>query len=533
MRWNRTARGFFFTDSFNQGCATMKRNTVKTNSYFRYFVQFAITLILAGCETWIENPENGTAPDGEGKSFSNGVLGGASWCSDCYPGSENFGDLSFNEFVDTAVDNLSTFGVDVDNGSYTFGRKKINEGHFPPPESVRVEEYINYFRQDYVAPANAPFSVSVDGAPSPFRGDSLHIVRIGIQGRELSSDERKPWNLTFLVDISGSMTTRLELVKQSLYILVDNMQAGDQISVCTYAGAVRTVLMPTTLADNDREGIKGILSDLKAGGSTAMGAGLQNAYNVNMSGFLEDGVNRVIVCSDGDANVGATSFEDILELIITYVEQGITLSTLGFGQGNYNDYLMEQLADKGNGNYYYIGSLNEARRLFTEELTGVMEVIAKDVKVQVEFNTNEVLRYRLIGYENRAIADEDFEDETTDAGEIGAGHRVTALYELELWGNGGDNLFIVHLRYKLPDGVTDIPVDIPVTRSGLASTFSAASSRFRFTVGVAEFAEILRGSPYVDTSLEEVESLVSQSLWGSDDRDVEFLELIRKVQAID
>ncbi|MCH7575712.1 MAG: von Willebrand factor type A domain-containing protein [Candidatus Marinimicrobia bacterium] len=517
----------------------MKRKILKTNSYFRYLVPFAITLLLAGCEMWNENLlVNVNNPDGNkfgGNELStaDGSRSAASGCNDCYPGSEKFGELTYNPFVYTAEDNLSTFGADVDNGSYTFGRKKINEGHIPPKESVRVEEYINYFRQDYAPPIDEPFSVSVDGAPSPFRGSSLHIVRIGIQGRELSSDERKPWNLTFLIDISGSMTSRLELVKQSLYILVDNMQEGDQISVCTYAGAVRTVLTPTTLTGNDREGIKGLLSDLKAGGSTAMGAGLQNAYTVNMSGFLEDGVNRIIVCSDGDANVGAVSHDEILELIASYVEQGITLSTLGFGQGNYNDYLMEQLADRGNGNYYYIDSIAEAERLFTEELTAVMEVIAKDVKIQVEFNPDEVIRYRLIGYENRAIADEDFEDETTDAGEIGAGHRVTALYELELWGTGTGNLFVVHLRYKLPDGVTDIPVDIPVTRSSLSDTFSGASSRFQFTVGVAEFAQILRENPYVDTSLEEVESLVSQALWGGDDRDVEFLELIRKVQAID
>ena len=209
------------------------------------------------------------------------------------------------------------------------------------------------------------------------------------------------------------------------------------------------------------------------------------------------------------------------------------MSTLGFGQGNYNDYLMEQLADRGNGNYYYIDSINEAERLFTEELTGVMEVIAKDVKVQVEFNPSAVIRYRLIGYENRDIADEDFEDETTDAGEIGAGHRVTALYELELWGTGFGNLLVVHLRYKLPDGSTDIPVDVPITGDSLTGTFSGASARFQFTVGVAEYAEIMRGSPYVNTSLEDVERLVSQTLWGGDDRDVELLELIRKVQAID
>jgi Ca-activated chloride channel family protein len=496
-----------------------------------------LALILAGCDRWVYDPLDNSEPTGpeeRNKQFYSGAMeDGAGGCSDCYPGTEKFGELTYNGFVYTEEDNLSTFGIDVDNGSYTFGRKKIDEGHLPPMESVRVEEYINYFRQDYEPPLDEPFSVIVDGARSPFRGDSLHILRIGIQGREVSRDDRKPWNLTFLVDISGSMTRRLDLVKESLYILVDQMQEGDQISVCTYAGGVSTVLMPTTLSENDQDGIKGILADLKAGGSTAMASGIQNAYNVNLSGFNAEGVNRVVVCSDGDANVGPTSHEDILELITSYVEEGVTLSALGFGQGNYNDYLMEQLADQGNGNYYYIDSLAEAERLFTEELTGVMEVIAKDVKIQVEFNCDAVVRYRLIGYENRDIADEDFEDEETDAGEIGAGHRVTALYEVELNGTGAWDLLTVHLRYKLPDGDNDIPLDVYITQEVLADAFPEAGERFQFTVGVAEFAEILRGSPYVTSSLEDVEQIVSQALWGGDDRDVEFLELIRKTQTID
>ncbi|MFC1483494.1 von Willebrand factor type A domain-containing protein [Candidatus Neomarinimicrobiota bacterium] len=514
----------------------MKRKSGASSTSAPFLFAATLALILAGCDRWIYDPLDNSGPTGpeeRGKQFYSGDMDGAGGCSDCYPGTEKFGELTYNGFVYTEEDNLSTFGIDVDNGSYTFGRKKINEGYLPPMESVRVEEYINYFRQDFEPPLEEPFSVIVDGAPSPFRGDSLHILRIGIQGREVSMDERKPWNLTFLVDISGSMTSRLDLVKESLYILVDQMQEGDQISVCTYAGGVSTVLMPTTLPENDQDGIKGILSDLKAGGSTAMASGIQNAYNVNLSGFIAEGVNRVIVCSDGDANVGPTSHEEILELITSYVEEGVTLSALGFGQGNYNDYMMEQLADQGNGNYYYIDSLAEAERLFTEELTGVMEVIAKDVKIQVEFNSDAVIRYRLIGYENRDIADEDFEDEETDAGEIGAGHRVTALYEVELNGTGAWDLLTVHLRYKLPDGDSDIPLDVNVTQEVLADTFWEAGERFQFTVGVAEFAEILRGSPYVTSSLEDVEQIVSQALWDGDDRDVEFLGLIRKTQTID
>ena len=513
----------------------MKRHSRPSLGVFRYLGFHALALCLAGCDTdnlLVISDDQGNKASAEAGVLAEGDYRGGQ-CSDCYPGSEQFGELTYNGFIYAAEDNLSTFGIDVDKGSYTFGRKKINEGQLPPPASVRVEEYINYFRQDYQPPPQAPFSVSVDGAPSPFRSDSLHLLRIGLQGREPAEGESQPWNLTFLVDISGSMTSRMDLVKGSLFILVDNMRDGDQISICTYAGGVRTVLTPTPLAEIGKESIKGIISELQSGGSTAMASGLQNAYNVNMSGFLHEGVNRIIVCSDGDANVGAVRHEEILELIASYVAEGITLSTLGFGQGNYNDLLMEQLADKGNGNYYYIDSLAESERLFTEELIAMMEVIAKDVKIQVEFDPYKVIRYRLIGYENRAIADEDFEDEETDAGEIGAGHRVTALYELELSNNPMGHLLTVHLRYKLPRGTADIALDVPVARSDLAETFYAASRRFQFTAAVAEYAELLRGSPYVTTTLADVESLAAQTLWGDDDRDVEFLELVRKAQTIE
>ncbi len=506
-------------------------------------VQFFILLIMWGIIALLTSCENSILDSGQtsreslpgDKNAMNDYMagaGGAELGDDYYPGTERHGDLNYNGFVDTDEDNLSTFGVDVDAGSYTFGRKKINEGIIPAPASVRVEEYINYFHQDYPAPLDEPFSVVVEGAPSPFRADSLHLIRIGLKGREAGAEDMA-WNLTFLIDISGSMRTRLDLVKESLYILVDNMRLGDQVSICTYAGGVGTVLNPTGLQQNDATAIKAIIAELEAGGSTAMASGLQNAYDVNSSGYLDGGVNRIIVCSDGDANVGATSHEGILELIENYVDQGITLSTLGFGSGNYNDNLMEQLADQGNGNYYYIDSIIEAERLFTEDLLSVMEVIAKDVKIQVEFNTASVLRYRLIGYENRDIADEEFENDSTDAGEIGAGHRVTALYEIELVEGGSENLGTVHLRYKLPDGETDIPIDVPLSIAEFADSFSQASDRFRFTAGVAEYAEILRDSPHVATNLNVVEALIASSLIGSDERDTELLDLIRRLQTIE
>ncbi len=501
---------------------------------------YSIALSLLNCSNG--NEELGSDPSSTSGSDQNyyqpigsdlNYYQGAENISDFYPGTEEFGDLTYNGFVTTEDDNLSTFAIDVDNGSYTFGRKRINSGSLPPKESVRVEEYINYFKQDYTAPTDNPFSVSLEGAPSLFRGENLNILRVGIQGKEVSNSQRRPWNLTFLIDISGSMQSRLDLVKDSLYIIVDNMHIDDKISICTYAGSVGTVLYPTSLEDIDKDGIKGIISDLTSGGGTAMSSGIQNAYNINMSGLIDDGINRIVVCSDGDANIGIVSHEEILDLISSYIERGITLSTIGFGQGNYKDYMMEQLADNGNGNYYYIDTINEAERLFAEELTSVMEVIAKDVKVQVEFNTNEVKKYRLIGYENRDISDDDFNDASTDAGELGAGHRVTALYELELKSNSSGNLGTVHLRYKLPQGDEDIPMDVEIKHEYIKDNFYSASNRFQFTVGAAEFAEILRESPHIDTSLAEVEELVESAIHNNGDEwDFELLGLIRKAIAI-
>jgi Ca-activated chloride channel family protein len=449
-----------------------------------------------------------------------------------YPGTEKFAETSFNPFVVTVEDSLSTFGVDVDAASYTFGRKKINEGVLPPPASVRIEEYINYFQQDYAYPTSEPFSISCDGAPSPFRGDSLYLLRIGLRGRQLSSPERKPWNMTFLIDISGSMESRLPLVKSSLHLLVDSMQSRDKISLCTYSSTAGTLLQPTTLGEKDKNALKGIIDGLSSSGSTAMGAGLQNAYQVNMSSTIDGGVNRIVVCSDGDANVGSTTFEEILELIGSSVDKGVTLSMLGFGEGNFNDLMMEQLADKGNGNYYYIDSELEAARLFGGSLTGMMEVIAKDVKVQVEFNPQTVQRYRLIGYENRTIADQNFTNSNTDAGEIGAGHTVTALYEIQWTRTRPENIGIVHVRYKTPDGIEDIPLDEPILPNKMFNSFSESSKRFQFTAAISEFAEILRHSPYTISSLHDVQLAASLACPAEDGRDTEVLELIRKAETM-
>jgi len=442
-----------------------------------------------------------------------------------FPGEEQFVDYGINDFVDTETDPLSTFSVDVDTGSYTWGRNRILYNSLPEPEQVRVEEYINYFRMDYPKPTDTPFAAIMNVVPSPFR-DQYYILRVGIQGKDVPVTDRLPWNLTFLVDVSGSMASRIELVKESLKVLVEAMEQGDQISLCTYAGAVRTVLSPTGVAQKNN--IINAIDKLYTGGGTAMADGITNAYNVNMSGYMTGAVNRVLVCSDGDANIGSTSFEDILEQIQNEVSQGITLSTIGFGIGNYNDVMMEQLADNGNGNYFYIDSISEAERIFVEELTGTLQVIAKDVKIQMEFNPDTVLKYRLIGYENREIDDNDFDDDTVDAGEIGANHRVTALYELELTEQSSGKLATCFIRYKEPQETTSQELSFDMLDTEITATFEEASQKFRFIVGVSEFAEILRESPYTQSTFTDVLNLLATSLADpADDREQELYDLVQ------
>ena len=443
-------------------------------------------------------------------------------------GSETFEDYGVNRFTDTSQDPYSTFSIDVDTGSYTLSRRKINGGGLPPKNAVRVEEFVNYFDQDYSQPKGEEmFFVSMDGAPSPFNKDT-YLLRVGLQGKEIKTEDRLPANLVFLIDVSGSMSSadKLGLVQKSLSILVENLGQMDSIAICTYAGRVAEILPPTGV--EDKEVILNALNSISSGGSTGMASGIELAYDLASRNFRQGGINRVIVCSDGDANVGTTSHEKILEMISTQTEQGITLSTLGFGTGNYNDVMMEQLADNGNGNYFYIDSQKEADRIFTQELTGTLQVIAKDVKIQVEFDPDRVKEYRLIGYENRDIADKEFRDDTKDAGEVGAGHSVTALYEIVLNNQSTSDLGLVQLRYKLPDHDTATEFQFPFKDEYLYSTFSEANDRFRFIVSVAEFAEILRGSEYAKGSLEDVLQISQSAYDPKDANDTELVGLIEK-----
>ncbi|HEY5946938.1 MAG TPA: von Willebrand factor type A domain-containing protein [Kofleriaceae bacterium] len=408
-------------------------------------------------------------------------------------GGEAYKDYGKNPWIEAAKDHLSTFAADVDTASYTIARRKLEEGTLPPAAAVRVEEFVNYFRYSFAAPPrNTPFAVVMEAAPSPLQA-GRHIVRVGVATKAISTLERKPANLVFLVDVSGSMSSpdKLGLAKQSLRILTNNLTENDTVSLVTYAGSTRVVLQPTS----DRAKIQAAIEELESAGSTGMASGIDLAYQQATKGLQPGHIARVIVLSDGDANVGPHTHEDLLKIISGRAKEGVTLSTIGFGMGNYKDELMEQLADKGNGNNFYIDSLDQAKRVFQEQLTSNLEVVAKDVKLQVDFDPAMVARYRLVGYENRDIKDEDFREDKVDAGEVGAGHQVTALYEIELTAKGKQAnapLGSIRIRHKQPDGAKATEAAFPMV-GGPAASFANSSTDFRFAFAVAAFADYLRG----------------------------------------
>ncbi|HYO56098.1 vWA domain-containing protein [Archangium sp.] len=444
---------------------------------------------------------------------------------------EEYRDHGVNPFVTTAEDRLSTFSIDVDTASYTLARRKILEGTLPPREAVRVEEFLNYFRYSYPEPEGAPLAVHLDAAPSPFT-PGRHLLRVGVQGKRLSVSERKPAHLTFLVDVSGSMQSpdKLPLAKRSLRMLVDNLRDGDTVALVTYAGGVKLALPPTGL--EKKALIHAAIEDLTAGGSTAMASGIQLAYQQAMKKLDGDSLSRVIILSDGDANVGPASHDEILELIRGYVKEGITVTTVGFGMGNYKDTLMERFADQGNGNHYYVDSLLAARRIFQEQLGGTLEVIAQDVKLQVEFDPAQVARYRLVGYENRDIADRDFRDDRVDAGEIGSGHTVTALYELELKPRAGEGLATVRVRAKRPRGETASERAYRFPAGALASSFTEASVDLRFATAVMGATEILRRSPHAERwSFDQVLKIARDATPPGNAEREEFVSLLERARS--
>jgi len=415
---------------------------------------------------------------------------------------EHYTNYGVNSLTLVADDALSTFAVDVDTASYSICRAKLNGGVLPPQSAVRVEEFVNSFDYGYTAPgssSDAPFAVYMEAAPHPW-DPGKHLMRVGLQGKEFVG-ERQPLRLTFLVDVSGSMSSvkKLDLAKRSLHFLVNNLGEEDSVALVTYAGTETVVLPATSLLHDER--IHDAIDQLRSGGGTSMGSGMELAYAEASSHYLPGAENRVIVISDGDANIGRNlTWDTILEGIQQHAEEGITMTTVGVGMGNYQDTMMEQLSNNGDGNYFYIDSFEEAKKVFGEDLSGTIQTIAKDVKIQVEWNAEAVSAYRLVGYENRDIADDDFRDDSVDAGEVGSGHSVTALYELVLRDDvRSQELATVRVRAKKPG--PDSPAREWLTTfdgAELHSELADASSSFELTVAVAFFAELLRGSQYVN-----------------------------------
>lgn len=446
---------------------------------------------------------------------------------------------------------VSTFSVDVDSAAYANIRRYLNGGNLPPVDAVRVEEMINYFRYQYQAPTSRqrPFLANMEMARTPWNPHS-YLVRLGLKGYEVPISEMPPANLVFLVDVSGSMfaPNRLPLAQSALRLLLQQLRAQDRVSLVTYAGSTRIELEPTP--GNKKEKILAAIERLSAGGSTNGGAGIQLAYQMARLGFISGGINRVLIATDGDFNVGVTAHSDLIDMVKRERATGVSLTTLGFGMGNYNDKTLEQLADVGNGNHAYIDNLSEARKVLVAQMSGTLHTIAKDVKIQIEFNASVVAEYRLIGYENRLLKREDFNNDKVDAGDIGAGHTVTALYEVTFVGEPGrvDPLRYGHkpetaardkefawlkLRYKDPESSRSKLLEYPLKRD-MARSLENASDDFRFAAAVAAFGQILRGSEYTgEYRLEQVASLAKRAR-GVDDEGyrAEFVRLVELAQGL-
>jgi len=465
---------------------------------------------------------------------------------------EQYQHLDDNPVHLAAEQPVSTFSIDVDTGAYANVRRFLNAGELPPEDAVRVEEMINYFDYAYAPPNSreTPFRVATELARTPWNANSL-LLRIGIKGYEVPASERPAANLVFLIDVSGSMQSpdKLPLLKNAFKLLANQLTKQDRVSMVVYAGSSGVVLEPTS--GSDKQKIIAAIDRLEAGGSTNGAAGIKLAYQLAREAFIDKGINRVVLATDGDFNVGTVNFEALIDMAERQRASGIAITTLGFGTGNYNDTLMERLADAGNGNYAYVDTLNEARKILVTELSSTLFTIAKDVKIQVEFNPAQVQEYRLIGYENRKLAREDFNNDKVDAGDIGAGHRVTALYEIVLAGGKGqveplrygssdvkvaaknNELANVRLRYKKPDADASLLLEYPVLRNA-AIAIDKTSPDFRFAASVAAFGQLLRGGKYLGTySHNDVVSLAKTAL--SEDTEGyrrEFVSLVKLADSL-
>jgi len=467
---------------------------------------------------------------------------------------EDYDGIVENGFHRATDDPLSTFSIDVDAASYSNVRRFLNNGQLPPAGAVRIEEMINYFRYSYPQPVDKhPFSITTELSNCPWN-NKHKLALIGLQGKQIPTENLPSSNLVFLIDVSGSMNgpMRLPLVQSSLKLLVDQLREEDKISIVVYAGAAGLVLPPTK--GNNKIKMKEAIDQLQAGGSTAGGAGIKLAYQTAKENFIKEGNNRVILCTDGDFNVGASSDDELERMIEKERESGVYLTVLGYGMGNYKDNKMQKLADKGNGNHAYIDGINEAKKVLVNEFGGTLFTIAKDVKLQIEFNPAKVAGYRLIGYENRMLKKEDFNDDKKDAGELGSGHTVTALYEIIPAGveseflkdvdplkyskekaialSNTNELLTVKFRYKTPNLQKSELIVHPVIDNQIA--FTSTSDNFRFAASVAEFGMLLRNSEFKSQSSFAHVLKIAGDAKGRDAEGYrkEFFELVKKAQAL-
>jgi len=462
---------------------------------------------------------------------------------------ERYPDVGSNPIKQVADDPVSTFSIDVDTASYANVRRFLNDGHLPPRDAVRVEELINYFDYGYALPTSpdTPFAIHAALAPSPW-APGKEIIHIGLQGYDIAPDKQPPLNLVFLMDVSGSMDepTKLPLVQKALNVLIDQLRPEDKVSIAVYAGAAGAVLPPTS--GNQKLKIRCAVDAMRAGGSTAGGEGLALAYAMAEQGFDENAVNRVILMTDGDFNVGIDDPSRLEDFVAEKRDTGVYLSVYGFGRGNYNDVMMQTLSQSGNGTAAYIDTLKEAHKLFRDDFSGSLFPIADDVKIQVEFNPDRVAEYRLIGYETRLLNREDFNNDQVDAGEVGAGASVTALYEITPVGGplsadplryqkvnagpseSGDEVAFVKVRYKLPGGDTSTLIERPVTDADRPATLDAAPEATRFALAVAAYGQKLRGDPWVsaDFGWDDIVTL-AKGAKGEDEFGLrgEFVQLVR------
>jgi len=463
---------------------------------------------------------------------------------------EDYDNIVENKFLASTQTPLSTFSIDVDEAAYSNVRRYLQNGSVPPPGAVRIEEMINYFNYIYPKPKNGnPFTVNTEISECPWNPQHK-LVHIGLQGKEIPVDNLPPSNMVFLVDVSGSMDepNKLPLVQASMNMLVDQLREKDKVAIVVYAGNAGLVL-PSTSGINKLK-IKEAIDNLEAGGSTAGGEGILLAYKTARDNFIQDGNNRIILATDGDFNIGISSDDELVKLIEKERKSGVFLSVLGYGMGNYKDNKMQQLADKGNGNHSYIDNINEARKVLVNEFGSTLFTIAKDVKIQIEFNPAKVQAYRLIGYENRVLAAEDFNDDTKDAGELGSGHTVTALYEIIPVGvkdefiksvdllkyqsndrkivNNSGEIMTIKLRYKKPDEEISKLITHTVIDEHIA--ISNTSDNFRFSAAVAEFGMLLRNSEYKQQGSYTQVINLAKSAKGTDEEGYR-AEFIRLVQA--